>query len=137
MLDDAERLDAEVLATVEGLEARLDAGDLDAYFAGFAPDATFLFYNEERRLESTAEYRALLEERIAGSGLRFLDRLRSEVRVQRWEDVAVVTFLDEATYEWEGDRETTRGRASWVLRRDGERWVVIHVHISPAAAPPG
>jgi len=137
VLDDAERLDAEVLATVEGLEARLDAGDLDAYFAGFAPDATFVFHDEERRLESPGEYRALLEERIAGSGLRFLDRRRSEVRVQRWEDGAVVSFLDEATYEWEGDRETTRGRASWVLRREGGRWVVVHVHISPAEPPTG
>lgn len=48
--------EATVFTAADAIIAAFAATDTDAYFAGFAPDATFIFHPEENRLNSRAEY---------------------------------------------------------------------------------
>jgi ketosteroid isomerase-like protein len=45
---------AEVLAAADAIVAAFASTDTQAYFAGFAPDATFVFHPEAKRFDSRA-----------------------------------------------------------------------------------
>jgi ketosteroid isomerase-like protein len=120
-----------------GLSAFLEAlNSLDrtAMADAFAEDATAFFPRgfPGRRIEGRAA--------IADEFGRFFDSARSrgasrlnvapgDVRVQRYGDLAVATFHL-------GGSGADLGRRTAVLRRDGARWRLVHLHASAQPAQP-
>nr|WP_245190160.1 nuclear transport factor 2 family protein [Leucobacter exalbidus] len=51
--------EAQVLTAADAIVAAFSRTDTDAYFAGFAPEASFVFHPETARLNSRAEYETL------------------------------------------------------------------------------
>lgn len=123
-----------VLAAADALVAAFARHDRDAYFAAFAPEATFLFYNLDRPLDGRAAYAAewaLWEER---DGFRIHACRSSDRRVQLLGDVAVFTHAVETELSTGGKRMTSNERETIVFSRDpAGRWLAVHEHLSAAA----
>ena len=120
----------EVAQTAARIVKAFGAHDRDAYFALFAPDATFLFHTSPRVLASRGQYEAEWDawER---DGFRVLDCKSSggEVHVIGT-DVAVFTHTVRTTLA-DGDGSVETGERETIVfqRRDGQ-WVGVHEHLS-------
>ena len=108
--------------------------DRDAYFAAFAPEATFLFYNLDRPLDGRAAYEAewaLWEKR---DGFRVLACRSTERRIRLVGDVAIFTHAVETDLSVGGETVTNNERETIVFARDpAGRWLAVHEHLSAAA----
>ena len=124
MKDERQEVRAVVDAVVSGL-AHMDA---DAIVANFADDATFFFpesANQPARVEGKAAIREVFERvfaewRKGGPGSSPVLQL-SDLRTDIAGDFAVVTFHI---------RGPVLSRRTFVLRRIGDAWRVIHLHAS-------
>ena len=105
------------------------------YFAGFAPDATFVFYTHTERLDSRADYEALWatwekDDRFRVHGCRSHGQ-----KVQLLgDDAAVFTHYVESDVEFAGEVSTVRERETIIFERRDGRWVAVHEHLSPETA---
>ncbi|BDX35018.1 hypothetical protein TUM20985_55650 [Mycobacterium antarcticum] len=109
--------------------AAFGAHDTERYFAGFAPEATFLFHAEPALLPSRAAYEALW----AGwerDGFRVLSCRSLNPRLDLiTDDVAVFTHTVRTRLA--GVDEEQRERETIVLRREPDgRWLGVHEHLS-------
>ena len=124
MPDDRRQVRAVVDAVVSGL-AHMDA---DAIVANFADDATFFFpesANRPARVEGRAAIRDVFERAFAqwrndGAATSPVPQL-SDVRTDVFGDVALVTFHI---------RGPVLSRRTFVLRRIGGSWKIVHLHAS-------
>lgn len=123
--------DDEVLAAADALVAAFRATDTEAYFRCFAPDATFVFHPEPRRLEDRAAYEELWAGWIA-DGWRVTDCISSDPRVQVFGTTAVFSHHVRTTTSVGGAGETTSERETIVFRRRGSSIEAVHEHLSPA-----
>jgi len=125
---------AAVLSAADALVAAFARHDRNAYFAAFAPQATFLFYNLDRPLDGRAAYEAewaLWEER---DGFRIHACRSTDRRVQLLGDVAIFTHAVETELSVGGERLTNNERETIVFSRDPTgHWLAVHEHLSAAA----
>jgi len=122
----------QVLDTAAALVASFAAGDLEAYFGHFAPDATFVFHTTPGVLGSVDAYRDEWAGWERDAGFRVLSCLSSEQRVQQIGPVAVFTHRVRTRVTTNDGEEDLRERETIVfqLREDG-RWIAVHEHLSP------
>jgi ketosteroid isomerase-like protein len=125
--------EAEVRRAAEALVSAFGHGDLDAYFACFADDATFLFHTTDRLLTSTDEYRREWARWAAEDGFRVLDCATTDTVVQMLGDNAVLTHRVRTRVSSHEGEDVLNERETIVFsRRDGGRWLAVHEHLSPA-----
>ena len=101
----------------------------DAYFAGFAPDATFLFHNVDHRLESRQAYETLWAD-WESEGFQVLSCSSTNRRIQLFGSIAVFSHDVETKAKLAGVAETSRERESIVLGLTDGVWLGIHEHLS-------
>jgi uncharacterized protein (TIGR02246 family) len=123
---------AAVQAAASTIVEAFAATDAERYFAAFAPDATFVFHPEPRRLEGRAEYERMWAEWVA-SGWRVTSCDSSEARVQVFDGGAVFTHTVDTSVETADGPESYRERETIVFTTEGDRLVAIHEHLSPFA----
>ena len=119
--------DRDVRAVVDAVVSGLAHLDADAIVSNFADDATFFFpesANQPARVDGKAAIRDVFERAFAewrksgaSSPIPQLSDLRSEV----FGDFAVVTFHI---------RGAVLSRRTFVLRRIGGAWRIVHLHAS-------
>jgi ketosteroid isomerase-like protein len=123
----------QVLEAADRLVAAFGEGRVDDYFACFHPEATFVFYTADRRLESTAEWRELWDSLVRKEDFRVLECLSRERRVQDLGDTAVFTHDVQTRVSTRSGEETLRERETIIFaRQDGGGWLAVHEHLSPA-----
>jgi ketosteroid isomerase-like protein len=128
-MPNSEELAASAMQAAVDVIAAFGAHDTATYFAGFAPEATFLFHAEPALIPSRADYEALW----AGwekDGFRVLSCRSSNPRLDLLtDDVAVFTHSVRTLLA--GDEAEQRERETIVLRRDAAgRWLGVHEHLS-------
>lgn len=124
---------AAVLAAADAIVDDFANHRTEAYFAGFAEDATFVFHTADRRLESRAEYEALWAQWESEDGFRVHACRSSDRRVQVLGDTAIFTHSVDSRIELGGQVDDVTERETIVFAlRDG-RWVAVHEHLSPRA----
>jgi ketosteroid isomerase-like protein len=124
---------AEVLQVAADLVARFGAHDVQAYFAAFAPDATFIFHTTPAILYSRAAYKDLWQIWESRDGFRVLGCRSSEPHVSVHGDTAIFTHRVETRLAFGPDETTARERETIVFRRrENGSWLAIHEHLSPA-----
>ena len=133
-----ERVHDEVLDAARQLVAAFAAHDTAAYFASFAPDATFVFHTHDRPLFGREDYRELW----AGweeDGFRVVSCASSEQHVQvLGEDAAVFSHRVHTTVRTGEVEESLDERETIVFRREADgRWLAVHEHLSPTATAAG
>ena len=122
---------AAVLAAADAIVDDFANHRTEAYFAGFAEDATFVFHTTDRRLESRAEYEALWAQWEREDGFRVHACRSSDRRVQLLGDTAIFTHSVDSRIELGGSIDDVTERETIVFAlRDG-RWVAVHEHLSP------
>lgn len=121
------------LEALDGLVAAFASSEEDAYFAWMHPDATFVLPGSPR-LGSREEYRAAWRSWVADDGFRVLACASTDQHVQRVGETALVTHHVRTTVATHDGEATTHERETVVLVPDGERWLVVHEHLSPSGA---
>lgn len=121
---------AAALAAVDAIIADFGANRVAAYFAGFAPDATFLFHAEPARLESRAAYEQLWADWVAASGFEVRGCRSTNRRIQMVGDVAVFSHDVATSVFADGELADTRERETIVMQRRAGTWVCVHEHLS-------
>ena len=107
----------------------------DDYFAGFSPEATFMFYTHTERLNSRAEYQELWRRWETQDGFKVHACRSSHQMVQLLgEDAAVFTHLVSSDIEFGGEVSTVEERETIVFERIHGRWLAVHEHLSPNTA---
>jgi len=127
----ASRASAEVSAAAAAIVAAFGRHDPTAYFALFAPEATFVFHTTPQRLDSRAEYQAEWAKWEKNDGFRVLSCKSSDQRVQVLGDAAVFTHTVVTEISTRQGPTTMRERETIVFRREGGKWIAVHEHLSP------
>ncbi|MBC9926562.1 MULTISPECIES: nuclear transport factor 2 family protein [unclassified Leucobacter] len=127
--------EAQVLAAADAIVAAFAATDTDAYFAGFAPDATFIFHPEAARLASRAEYEALWAGWVA-SGWSVTSCTSNDRLVQAFPGGAVFSHTVATAVNTPAGDDSYVERESIIFRTEGDSLIAIHEHLSttPEAA---
>jgi ketosteroid isomerase-like protein len=123
-----------VLAAAARLVDAFSRHDTEAYFAGFAADASFIFHNVDRVLAGRDAYRdewRLWEER---DGFRVLSCRSTDQRIQMAGAAAVFTHIVETDVSVGGETLTNRERETIVFRREASDWIAFHEHLSALPA---
>jgi uncharacterized protein (TIGR02246 family) len=124
--------DDEVLAAAASLVEAFGRHDTDAYFASFAPDATFVFYTHPEPLRSREAYRELWSG-WESEGLRVISCTSSDQHAQSLDaDVTVFTHRVHTVVRMGEDEESLDERETIVFRHEDDgRWLAVHEHLSP------
>jgi ketosteroid isomerase-like protein len=126
-------VEAEVLEVAGELVARFGAHDVDAYFAAFAHDASFIFHSTPEILYSRAAYEELWHIWETRDKFRVLGCRSTEPRVSVHGDTAIFTHRVETRVAFGPDETTANERETIVFRRqENGDWLAIHEHLSPA-----
>jgi len=105
------------------------------YFAGFAADASFMFYTHSERLNSRADYQALWQQWETQDGFKVHGCRSSNPLVQLIGDhAAVFSHLVSSDIEFGGEVSTIAERETIVFAKQNGRWVAVHEHLSPETA---
>ncbi len=131
--------DIEVLSAAAQIVRAFGEHDRDAYFAGFADDASFIFHTTEQRLDTRAAYEALWRTWETDDAFHVHSCVSTNGRAQVFGSVAVFTHDVETTLELGGETSVVHERETIVFeRRDGDstgradsRWLAVHEHLSP------
>jgi ketosteroid isomerase-like protein len=131
-IDVTELTEPAVLAAADDLVAAFAATDTAAYFAAFAPDATFCFHSEPARLDDRAAYEALWKSWLA-DGWRVVACESSDRLVQLVGDTAIFTHTVRTTVRPETDapEESYTERETIVFTAGAEGLLAVHEHLSP------
>lgn len=122
----------EVLAAAAAIVGDFGHHRTAEYFAGFAPDATFMFYTHTARLDSRAAYEALWASWEVDDGFRVHGCRSSDQHVQLMGDTAAVfTHYVESDVEFGGEVSTVRERETIVFEYRNGSWLAVHEHLSP------
>lgn len=122
-------LEADALAAADQIIEDFGHHRRDAYFAGFAADATFVFHNVDHRLESRAAYEALWAD-WENEGFRVLRCRSTDRRLQVFDTVAVFSHSVETESEVGGVSAITHERETIVLELRAGVWLGVHEHLS-------
>lgn len=120
-----------VLAAADAIVRAFGAHETRAYFDGFAPDATFIFYTTPERLESRAAYEALWTEWETDAGFRVHGCESTNRRVQVFGETGVFLHDVDTRVEMDGATSTVLERETIVFERRDGRWLAVHEHLSP------
>jgi ketosteroid isomerase-like protein len=123
----------EALSAVDQIVADFANHRRDAYFTGFALDATFLFPAAPHRLESRAAYEQLWDDWEGEHGFRVWSCVSSNRRIQLFEEMAVFSHDVDTVLELDGATETLAERETIVLEYRGGAWFCVHEHLSSRA----
>jgi ketosteroid isomerase-like protein len=122
---------SEVLAAAAELVAAFGRHDTAAYFGCFAPDATFIFHTTAERLSSRAEYEQLWRRWEHDDDFQVLSCASARQAVQDLGDIGVFAHDVTTVIRTLAGEEIMRERETIVFRRDGDRWIAVHEHLSP------
>ncbi len=132
----------QVLAAADALIDAFGRHDREAYFAAFAPEASFVFHHVDTPLHSRAAYAARWQEWERDDGFAVLGCESRERTVQlAGAGAAIFTHAVRTTLRTHAGQDVLDERETIVFARsgDGECWLAVHEHLSPApaAAPSG
>ncbi|WP_427869608.1 YybH family protein [Leucobacter luti] len=127
--------EAEVLAAADAIIEAFAATDTAAYFAGFAPDASFIFHPEPARLDSRAAYEQLWAGWLA-SGWKVTACSSTDRLVQVFPGGAVFSHTVATSIDSADGPDSYVERESIIFRVDdaGSGLVAIHEHLSTVPA---
>jgi ketosteroid isomerase-like protein len=131
----AQSVEQDVLGAAQALMGAFAEGRVDAYFACFSEDATFLFHTTPERLGSRAAYRELWARWEREDGFAIVSCTSTAGHADVLGDDAAVFTHDVATrVRTHGGEADLRERETIVFARRDGRWLAVHEHLSPAPA---
>jgi ketosteroid isomerase-like protein len=123
---------ATVSATAAALVDAFGRHDKSAYFAFFAPDASFIFHTTDVIVRSRREYELLCDSWEAdGFHVLSCQSIDPDVHLLTG-DIAVFTHRVRTEVRFGGDPELLGERESILFHRsEAGSWLAVHEHLSP------
>jgi ketosteroid isomerase-like protein len=125
--------ESEVLAATDRLVAAFAATDTAAYFACFAPDASFVFHPEAARLDDRATYEGVWAGWLA-DGWSVVSCASTDRLVQVYGDTAVMGHTVRTVTAVGGEQDETLERETIVFARVDGELLAVHEHLSTVPA---
>ncbi|NHH81287.1 hypothetical protein DRA46_03396 [Burkholderia gladioli] len=126
----------QVLAAADVLIDAFARHDREAYFAAFAPEASFVFHHVDTPLRSREAYERRWREWERDDGFTVLGCESRERAVQLvGEGTAIFTHAVRTRLRTRAGEDQLDERETIVFARAGRHWLAIHEHLSPAPAP--
>lgn len=120
----------EILAAAAQIVTAFSANDAAAYFGAFAPDASFVFHPEPRRLNSRAEYEELWQGWIA-DGWRVLSCVSTDQLAHGFPGGGVFSHTVATTVDLgNGAQDSYLERESIIFRTEADGLLAVHEHLS-------
>lgn len=119
----------EVLAAASAIVDAFSATDTEAYFDGFARDATFLFHTESELLD-TPSYEQIWKGWVA-DGWRVIECRSSGQKVQTFAGGAVFTHSVYTRVDTGGGAEDAYKERETIVFRANDNLLGVHEHLSP------
>jgi hypothetical protein len=102
------------------------------YFAGFAENASFMFYTHGSRLDSRQAYEELWAKWEREDGFKVHACRSSNQLVQLiGSGAAVFSHLVSSDIEFAGEVSTIEERETIVFAKVDSAWIAVHEHLSP------
>lgn len=120
--------DREVMEVVEALNRAFAENDAEAYFRLVDPDITVLTPSNPYRVEGIEDDREEFEWGLATGRTRVGYFQEMQPRVQRYGDVAVVTYFSRGSYG--PDEAVAYLKETDVLVKGPDGWRFVHIHVS-------
>ena len=121
-----------VLERAASLVEAFSRHDPEAYFAHFAPRASFIFYTHPDVLHSRAEWEQLWSTWESESGFRVHSCHSHDAVVSMCgSEVAVFSHTVESQIEMDGQVDTVWERETIVFQLIDGVWMAVHEHLSP------
>lgn len=125
----------DVLRAAQELVTHFSAHDTEAYFASFAPSATFIFHTVPGFIRSRDAYRNLWQQWEL-DGFRIRDCRSRDAHVDLYGDTAVFTHQVETRLSLGGSEQTATEQETIIFHRQPDgRWLAVHEHLSPTEKP--
>ncbi len=125
----------DVVAAAAKIVADFGAHNTDAYFSGFSPEATFMFYTHSERLTSRAAYQLLWAKWEKEAGFRVHSCKSSDQLLQLLgDDAAVFSHQVESAIEFGGEKTIIFERETIVFALIAGKWLAVHEHLSPVSS---
>lgn len=124
----------DVNLVIQRWAAAFKESDVDTIVGLYAPDASFFGTGSQTLVTAPAEIRSYFEAALNRNKPRGAELLSHSVQVVS-DDAAIVTGLDRISGMKDGVAQYSHGRVSFVLRKRGEAWQIVHFHRS--LVPPG
>jgi ketosteroid isomerase-like protein len=120
----------EVLDVIAAWNGAFARNDVPKYFSFIDDAITVLTPSNPYRVEGVARDRQEFEQmlRLGAGRVGYFQELQP--RVQRFGDVAVVTYHSRGSYGPEGKERTLYLKETDVLVKRAEGWKVVHIHVS-------
>jgi len=118
------------LLAVDRIIADFGRHHRDAYFAGMATDATFLFHSTPGRIESRADYEQLWDCWQSEHSFEVVACESRNRRIQVFGTVAVFSHDVDTVIRWDGQTQALAERESIVLEQRNDVWLCVHEHLS-------
>lgn len=120
-----------VLAAADALIDAFARHDREAYFAAFAPSASFVFHHVDTPLPSRDAYETLWRQWEREQGFTVLGCESRDRHVQVLGDTAIFTHSVRTRLRTVAGSDTLDERETIVFARAGHRWLAVHEHLSP------
>jgi ketosteroid isomerase-like protein len=122
--------DQEILNVIGAWNEAFARNDPAAYFRYIDDDITVLTPSNPYRVEGVHDDREEFERGLASGAGRVGYFQELQPHVQRYGDVAVVTYFSRGAYGAEGSERTLYLKETDVLVRRSGGWKVVHIHVS-------
>ena len=122
--------EAKVMEVINGFNAAFAANDPEKYFSYIDEGITVITPSNPYRVDGIADDREEFEHslRRGVSRVGFFQELQPNV--QLFGDAAVVTYYSRGSYGPEGQQKVAYYKETDVLARRGDRWKIVHIHVS-------
>ncbi|MBO1901812.1 nuclear transport factor 2 family protein [Leucobacter weissii] len=123
--------ETDVLTAADAIVSAFAETDTEAYFAGFSPDASFVFHTEPARLNARSDYERLWRGWLA-EGWRVVSCESADRLVQTFPGGAVFSHTVRTAVATPSGGDDYRERETIVFRLDddGRGLVAVHEHLS-------
>jgi ketosteroid isomerase-like protein len=122
------------LITARTLVRAIETSDIDVLVGAFDDEATVFmpFLGTPARLRGKAEIRQAFSALFKNAPPQGVSRTITplEIATQSFGDTAIVTFLLGGPPRPNSQAQAPGGRRTLVLRRVGDRWLIVHLHAS-------
>ncbi|MGH7542973.1 MAG: YybH family protein [Gemmatimonadota bacterium] len=122
--------DREVLDVIETWNQAFAANDPDRYFTFIDEDITVLTPSNPYRVEGIPDDREEFEWGIRTGRSRVGYFQEMQRHLQRYGDVAVVTYFSRGSYGPDGKEVVAYLKETDVLVRREDGWKIVHIHVS-------
>jgi ketosteroid isomerase-like protein len=122
--------DPEILDVIEAWNEAFAANDPERYFTFIDEDITVLTPSNPYRVEGIPDDREEFEWGIRTGRSRVGYFQEMQRHVQRYGDVAVVTYFSRGSYGPDGEEVVAYLKETDVLVRREDGWKIVHIHVS-------